>query len=102
METAPPGVKSTSDGWLNRYLQTRKAEQDTAFRAVALTQQLPRMLQGKAPAVAVNQISQFGIRGGNRDTLSASFEEQYASAADRAFYGVGREAFDALKMLTAA
>src|ERR1700730_12442308 len=66
METATPGVKSTSDGWLNRYLQTRKAEQDSAFRAeqdsafraeqdsafraVALTQQLPRVLQGKAPA----------------------------------------------------
>src|SRR6266446_4068435 len=102
METATPGVKSTSDGWLNRYLQTRKAEQDTAFRAVALTQQLPRMLQGKAPAVAVNQISQFGIRGGNRDTLSASFEEQYAAAADRVLNGVGREAFDAIKMLKVA
>ena len=102
METATPGVKSTSDGWLNRYLQTRKAEQDTAFRAVALTQQLPRMLQGKAPAVAVNQISQFGIRGGNRDTLSASFEEQYAAAADRVLNGVGREAFDAIKVLKVA
>src|ERR1700682_1607794 len=102
METATPGVKSTSDGWLNRYLQTRKADQDTAFRAVALTQQLPRMLQGKAPAVAVNQISQFGIRGGNRDSLSASFEEQYAAAADRVLNGVGREAFDAIKMLKAA
>ena len=102
METATPGVKSTSDGWLNRYLQARKAEQDTAFRAVALTQQLPRMLQGKAPAVAVNQISQFGIRGGNKDTLSASFEEQYAAAADGVLNGVGREAFDAIKMLKVA
>jgi uncharacterized protein (DUF1501 family) len=97
METATPGVKSTQDGWLNRYLQTRKAEQDTAFRAVALTQQLPRMLQGKAPAVAMNQISQFGIRGGN--TLSASFEEEYAAAADHVLNGVGREAFDAIKVL---
>ncbi len=26
METATPGVKSTSDGWLNRYLQARHAE----------------------------------------------------------------------------
>jgi len=24
METATPGLKSTSDGWLNRYLQTRR------------------------------------------------------------------------------
>src|SRR3984893_5096757 len=82
METATPGIKNTPDGWLNRYLQTRKAEQDTAFRAVALTQQLPRMLQGKAPAVAMSQLSQFGIRGSNSNTLSASFEEEYAAAAD--------------------
>ena len=34
METATPGVKSTSDGWLNRYLQARRAEVPTPFRAV--------------------------------------------------------------------
>src|SRR5437867_1894950 len=62
METATPGVKSTSDGWLNRYLQARHAEGATPFRAVALTAQLPRMLQGTAPALAMNQIAQFGIR----------------------------------------
>ncbi|HUK32846.1 MAG TPA: hypothetical protein VLV86_02985, partial [Vicinamibacterales bacterium] len=39
METATPGVKSTSDGWLNRYLQARKLDHQTPFRAVALTQQ---------------------------------------------------------------
>jgi hypothetical protein len=48
MESATPGVKSTADGWLNRYLQ-RGARPDraaTPFRAIALTAQLPRMLQG--------------------------------------------------------
>src|SRR5258707_4451733 len=64
METATPGIKSTPDGWLNRYLQARRDEQATPFRAVALTQQMPRMLQGTAPALAVNQLGQFGIRGG--------------------------------------
>src|ERR1700704_1497734 len=64
METATPGVKSTSDGWLNRYLQARRLEEATPFRAVALTQQLPRVLQGVAPALAVNQLGQFGIRAG--------------------------------------
>ncbi len=100
METATPGVKSTPDGWLNRYLQARHAEAaaaSTPFRAVALTQQLPRMLQGTAPALAMNQISQFGIRGG--PATGASFEAQYAAAADRVLNGTGREAFDAIKML---
>ena len=103
METATPGVKSTGDGWLNRYLQARRAGETTAFRAVALGPQLPRILQGTAPALAVNQISQFGIRsGGNSEMLGASFEAQYAAAADRVLNGIGREAFDAIKMLKAA
>ncbi|HEY2907629.1 MAG TPA: DUF1501 domain-containing protein, partial [Vicinamibacterales bacterium] len=103
METATPGVKSTSDGWLNRYLQARHVEASTPFRAVSLTSQLPRMLQGTAPALAVNQIGQFGIRGGqSSDIMSASFESQYAAAADSVLNGTGKEAFDAIKMLKVA
>src|SRR3954452_10015541 len=78
MESATPGVKSTGDGWLNRYLQARRAQQDSAFRAVALTAQLPRMLQGTAPALAMSQIAAFGVRD---YAASASFEEQYQAAA---------------------
>src|SRR6266498_1677093 len=72
METGTPGLKSTADGWLNRYLQAKRDEaaqhEKTPFRAVALTQQLPRMLQGAAPAVAMNQIAQFGVRAGQRSS----------------------------------
>ncbi len=96
MESGTPGVKSTPDGWLNRYLQARQLESTTAFRAVALTQQLPRMLQGTAPALAMNQIAQFGVRA---ETASASFEQQYQAAADRILNGTGRDAFEAMKML---
>ena len=64
METATPGVKSTADGWLNRYLQARRVEEATPFRAVALSGQVPRMLQGPSPALAMSQIDQFGIRAG--------------------------------------
>jgi uncharacterized protein (DUF1501 family) len=101
METATPGVKSTSDGWLNRYLQTQKTEHDAAFRAVALTAQMPRMLQGPAPAVAMNQISQFGIRAGQSDA-GATFESLYAEARDRVLGGTGRDAFEAIKTLKGA
>jgi uncharacterized protein (DUF1501 family) len=100
MESATPGVKSTPDGWLNRYLQARKAEEATPFRAVALTSQLPRMLQGTAPALAMSQIAQFGIRGGQAsDGAGASFEREYAAAADQLLNGTGKEAFNAIKML---
>ena len=100
METATPGVKSTADGWLNRYLQARRADEATPFRAVALTPQLPRMLQGTAPALAMNQIASFGIRGSQGgDATGGSFESEYAGAADRLLNGTGREAFNAIRML---
>src|SRR5207245_3928840 len=103
MESGTPGVKSTEDGWLNRYLQARRVEAATPFRAVALTSQLPRMLAGAAPALAVSQLGQFGIRAGQAsDLVGASFEAEYAAAADRVLNGTGREAFDAIKMLKVA
>src|SRR5438093_11047818 len=84
MESGTPGVKSTGDGWLNRYLQTQHVEPESSFRAVALTSQLPRMLQGSAPALAMNQIAQFGLRAAN---MNDSFEAQYQAAADRVLNG---------------
>jgi uncharacterized protein (DUF1501 family) len=99
METATPGFKSTGDGWLNRYLQARHAERESAFRAVSLTQQLPRVLQGPAAAVAMSQISRFGISG---ERAGVSFEAQYAGAVDGLLNGVAREAFDAVKALKTA
>ena len=101
METATPGVKTTADGWLNRYLQVRKTEHDEPFRAVSLTTQLPRMLQGSAPAVAMSQIAQFDIRSGQTNA-GATFESLYADARDRVLGGAGKDAFDAMKMLKTA
>jgi uncharacterized protein (DUF1501 family) len=103
METATPGVKSTQDGWLNRYLHAREHADATPFRAVALAAQLPRALQGDQPALAMNQIGQFGIRAGQgTDMMQASFESEYALAADRVLNGTGARAFDAVRMLKSA
>ena len=102
METATPGVKRTSDGWLNRYLQTRRDEHATPFRAVALTHQMPRALQGPASAVAVSDLAHFGIRAGRGGAdAGASFEAAYAAARDRVLNGTAHEAFDAIRMLQA-
>src|SRR6266566_4121786 len=53
MESATPGVKSTQDGWLNRLLQGKSDPQNSLFRAVSMTSNMPRVLQGKAPALAI-------------------------------------------------
>jgi uncharacterized protein (DUF1501 family) len=99
MESGTPGVKSTNDGWLNRYLHAREHERATPFRAVAVAPQLPRALQGLAPALAMGQIDRFGIRAGDDGMAQASFETEYAAAASTLLRDTGREAFNAIKML---
>jgi uncharacterized protein (DUF1501 family) len=103
METATPGVKSTTDGWLNRYLHAKEHAEATPFRAVALAPQMPRSLQGLEPALAMGQIGQFGIRAGQAtDMVQASFESEYAAAADKVLNKTGEQAFDAMRMLKSA
>jgi uncharacterized protein (DUF1501 family) len=106
MESGTPGVKSTQDGWLNRYLHAREHADATPFRAVSLTQQLPRSLQGTSPALAMAQVGKFGIQAGRQtDMMQSGFESQYAAAAAQmlgttpAIGRTGTEAFDAVKML---
>jgi uncharacterized protein (DUF1501 family) len=99
MESATPGVKSTKDGWLNRYLQVTH-EGETPLSAVAMTRQMPRSLQGSAPALAIGSVGEFGVRGGMdaRD----SFETAYAAAADQVLSGTADDAFKAMRTLSSA
>ena len=100
MESGTPGVKSTHDGWLNRYLHAKEHDNASPFRAVALAPSLPRTLQGSAPALAIGQLGQFGVRAGMAsDMMASSFEAQYAQAADSLLRPTGKEAFDAVKMI---
>src|SRR6266852_7258282 len=65
MESATPGVKSTRDGWLNRYLQTSESPggERNPLRGVALTRQMPRALRGDAPSLSMGSVGGFGVRG---------------------------------------
>jgi uncharacterized protein (DUF1501 family) len=100
MESGTPGVKSTRDGWLNRYLHAQEHAKASPFRAVALAPQLPRSLQGTSPALAIGNLQQFGVRAGAAtEMLSNSFEEQYAAAADSVLQPTGKEAFNAVRLM---
>ena len=102
MESATPGVKSTSDGWLNRYLQSKEDSERSLFRAVSVTKTMPRVLQGRAPAVAMSSISDFAIRGGKSSAnLQNGFEAIYAREND-SLAGMGRETFEAVNYLKKA
>lgn len=102
MEAGTPGVKSTADGWLNRYLQSKPDKTASPFRAVAMGPNLPRTLQGKAPSIAMNNINDFGIRGGGGQSAAAlqgGFEAMYEQSVNDALRGTGHETFEAVKML---
>ena len=100
MESATPGVKSTRDGWLNRYLSgTGNPEPGSGnpLRGIALTKQMPRSLQGQAPALAIGSSDDFTVADMSART---SFEELYAAAQqDQALRSTAGEAFDAMKTL---
>ena len=105
MESGTPGYKGTEDGWLNRALRSKDAAaKDAPFRAVALGTSLPRILAGHEPAIAVNNVKQFGVGGNNAAAAPSanSFESMYASSADSVLHGTGKETFDAVKMLKEA
>ena len=95
MESATPGIKSTHDGWLNRYLAASEAGRNP-LRAVALTKQMPRSLQGTAPALAIGSTADFAVADMSART---SFEEIYQATKDQSLNDAGSEAFGAMKML---
>lgn len=100
MESGTPGVKSTSDGWLNRYLQSKKEQQQSPFRAISMTQQMPRALQGKAPVVAMSNMSNFAIRAGRSSaSVQSGFEAIYSRDKNELLAETGRETFDAINYL---
>jgi uncharacterized protein (DUF1501 family) len=102
MESGTPGVKATADGFLCRAL-AEKTQRASPLRAVSLTPALPRILAGSAGAVAITNVSDFGIRaGGATSAVSDSFETMYAEAVAGTLGGTAKESFDAARILKAA
>lgn len=105
MESGTPGVKATEDGWLNRTLHALpEAPANSAFRAVALGASLPRILSGGEPALAVNNVNDFGVGGRNPNAapIANTFEAMYSQSVDSVLHGTGQETFEAVKMLKSA
>jgi uncharacterized protein (DUF1501 family) len=110
MESGTPGVKSTRDGWLNRALQAedsnialRRHQQHTAFRAVALSSDVPRTLEGKIPSLAISNVQDFAVggRGPKPAPAATAFESMYDESSDRILHAAGDSSFEAIKMLRA-
>jgi len=102
MESGTPGIKSTEDGWLDRAVSTIPEENASPFRAVAMGPNLPRMLQGKAGAIAVPDLRQFKVQPQSpamANVVEGGFEAMYAQTVDHALHGTGTETFEAIDLL---
>ncbi len=108
METGTPDRKDTRDGWLNRYLALKgtceagcaHGSSPSPFRAVSMTQQTPRILEGPSPTIAMNSLDEFSVRatGPAADRLEALYRTGTADVV----HAAGGEMFEAVKILKAA
>lgn len=112
MESGTPDNKGTRDGWLNRYLAVkgtcdecklgdpRAGAKPSAFQAVAMTPQTPRILEGPAATVAMNSLDEFTIRtnGSQADRIEALYRTGNADVV----HAAGGEMFEAIKILKSA
>ncbi|MEP6715042.1 MAG: DUF1501 domain-containing protein [Terriglobia bacterium] len=95
MESGTPGLKATSDGWLNRALPAETGKV-SPVRAVSLGPTLPRSLRGANNAVAVESLGNFNVK----DAAAASvLQSMYRGSQDKILGGTGRETFDAVSLL---
>jgi uncharacterized protein (DUF1501 family) len=95
MESGTPGLKATTDGWMNRALP-KIAGPISPVRAVSLGSSLSRTLRGRNDAVAVGNLNDFQVR----DTRgAATFESMYDNTLDTMLHGAGKETFSAVKVM---
>jgi uncharacterized protein (DUF1501 family) len=97
MELGTPGIKSTPDGWLNRYL-SEKPVFGSPFRGVAVSPQMPRTLAGSAPALSMSSIEEFRLRNA---AMGGVLEKLYTNSADPLFRQGGKSLFGAMAKLRA-
>jgi uncharacterized protein (DUF1501 family) len=106
MESGTPDNKGSRDGWLNRYLAVRGTCDEChigghgTFRAVSMTPQTPRILEGTAPTIAMNSLDEFTVR--STGSQAESIEALYRTGSADIVHAAGGEMFEATKILKAA
>ena len=115
MESAVPGDKSVTTGWLARVSAQcpEDLEKGKQIQSVAMTARLPRSLDGDAAALAIADLATFGVgraTGGagkraatptnNGANNGGGFEALYDGAVGDVLHGTGQETFEAIKILS--
>ncbi len=104
METATPGRKGTTSGWLNRVVG-ELGHEPAPLRAVAMTRALPRSLDGERDAVAIERLEDFALGlpspAGEPAGLGAQrgFEALYAATTAELLRETSAATFEATEQL---
>ncbi len=80
MERGTPGEKQMSTGWIGRHLQVMATNNKSPFRAVGLGTIVQQSLRGPIPAIALQSIADYHLRGNSTElnkiqqTLASLYE----------------------------
>jgi len=96
MESAAPGNKTISSGWLNRYLQAVPDLEHKPLRATAIGDSLPKALRGPVSVMTLSSVNQLGVLAPDL------YESQYNVDTNALLSGTAREMFEAVRQLKAA
>ncbi|KAF0218118.1 MAG: hypothetical protein FD167_5133, partial [bacterium] len=100
MEIGTPGVKTTPDGWLNRYLQINpdpSKDKLAALRGIAIGNKQPRAMAGSGASLTIANLNAFDVRGGAK--TSSAFETMYGKSSDDIIAPAGVEALEAMRTI---
>ena len=96
MESAAPGDRTVSSGWLNRYLVEVPDPDHKPLRATAIGASLPKALRGQASVMTFGSVGQVDAMGGDM------YQSMYSADTNALISGTARELFDAVKQIKSA
>ncbi len=100
MESGTPFNKGTASGWLNRAVGLL-GHDGSPFRALSLTNSLPRSLYGENPSIAISNLKDFSIQKNAKQGVNIaaqSFEDLYDQTSSELLKETGKEAFEAIDL----
>ncbi|MBI1356432.1 MAG: DUF1501 domain-containing protein [Acidobacteria bacterium] len=98
MESATPGRKGVTDGWLNRFMTLEQVPEESPLRAVAIATKPPRALQGSAPATVLPNVNRFRLAAGAPQVAKA-FGALYGEQPTAELNRSGRNALESLRLI---
>jgi uncharacterized protein (DUF1501 family) len=96
MESAAPGNRTVTSGWLNRYLEATPQKERSTLRATAIGDTLPKTLRGPVSVMTLGNLNQLELLGADY------FTSAYSADTNALISGTAREMFEAVKQLKAA